>query len=513
MTRPYATDEQYERWFMAECCRCGRRRHKAGTWPDGYVCRTCSDRAVRKRGTCLGCGQDRALPGLRPGDGTAICTTCAGFSQTFDCSRCGFEGKLLGGRLCERCTFADRLTALLDDGSGRLRPALVPLFDLLLTMDKPGSGLAWLDMRRGQLGSASQLLRRLGLGEIPLTHDAFHELQPWRAASHLEELLMACGALPVADKHLCSFQRWLPAHLADIPDPEHAKTIRLFATWHVLPGLRARAERSHITPSIRRFASEQIKYATAFLHWLGERNSTLASCGQVDIDAWFAENPEHARTRLRGFLNWAMQGRHCPRSLAVPAMKISRRPTLSENERLAALGRLLTDAETPMRLRVAGVIVLLYAQPLSRVVRLTVDDVVHDGDAVLLRLGEPPSPVPAPVAALLLEHIATRANMNTATNPASRWLFPGRRTGQPLGSNHLSALLNKAGIPIAAARGAAIRQQLLELPAPVVADALGYHDKTTSRLRNETGGTWSRYAPGNHTRSPAGWVPRGTSDS
>jgi hypothetical protein len=115
--------------------------------------------------------------------------------------------------------------------------------------------------------------------------------------------------------------------------------------------------------------------------------------------------------------------------------------------------------------------------------------------------------------ALLREHIATRANINTATNPASRWLFPGRRTGQPLGSHHLSALLNQAGIPIAAARGAAIRQQLLELPAPVVADALGYHDKTTSRLRNETGGTWSRYAPGDHTRSPAGWVPRGTSDS
>ncbi len=30
-------------------------------------------------------------------------------------------------------------------------------------------------------------------------------------------------------------------------------------------------------------------------------------------------------------------------------------------------------------------------------------------------------------------------------------------------------------------RGAAIRQQLLELPAPVVADAFGYHAKTTSQ--------------------------------
>jgi hypothetical protein len=56
-----------------------------------------------------------------------------------------------------------------------------------------------------------------------------------------------------------------------------------------------------------------------------------------------------------------------------------------------------------------------------------------------------------------LEHITNRGDMNTAINPAFRWLFPGRRTGQPLGWNHLSALLNKAGIPIAAAHGAAIR--------------------------------------------------------
>ncbi|MFF9851763.1 site-specific integrase [Streptomyces litmocidini] len=194
-------------------------------------------------------------------------------------------------------------------------------------------------------------------------------------------------------------------------------------------------------------------------------------------------------------------------------MKVSRRAALSEDERLDALGRLLTDADVPVRLRAAGVIALLYAQPVSRIVRLSVDDVIRDGDTVLLRLGEPASPVPAPVAALLLEHIANRDNMNTATNPASCWLFPGRRAGQPFRPDHLSALLNEVGVPAAAARGAAIRQQLLELPGPVVADALGYHDKTTSRLIRETGGTWSRYAPGDHARSPTGWVPRGASNS
>ncbi|WP_316762495.1 hypothetical protein [Streptomyces herbicida] len=77
----------------------------------------------------------------------------------------------------------------------------------------------------------------------------------------------------------------------------------------------------------------------------------------------------------------------------------------------------------------------------------------------------------------------------------------------------MSSRLREIGIPVAAARGAAIRQQLLELPAPVVADALGYHDKATSRLLRESGGTWSRYAAGDHSRSPAGWAPKGTRDS
>ncbi|WP_311314999.1 hypothetical protein [Streptomyces naphthomycinicus] len=80
---------------------------------------------------------------------------------------------------------------------------------------------------------------------------------------------------------------------------------------------------------------------------------------------------------------------------------------------------------------------------------------------------------------LLPEHIANRDHMDTAAHRDSRWLFPGRRVGRPYRPGHLSGLLNKAGVPGAAARSAAIRQQPLELPAPVVADALGYHDKTT----------------------------------
>ncbi|GHE72606.1 hypothetical protein [Streptomyces capitiformicae] len=512
MSPAYKTPEQVERWHKRHCARCGRHGWFAARWPDGYVCRTCHDKALRVRGCCPDCGGERVLPGIRPGDGALICPDCADFMTSYRCSRCGHEGKLHGGRLCTRCTLADKLAELLDDGTGRIRPELVPLGELLLTADSPLSILTWLYMRTGKTGSAEDLLRRLGRGEIGLKHEAFHTLQPWRAASHLRELLMACGILPAIDKQICLFEGWLTGRLASVSDPEHRQIVRRFATWEVLPKLRARADRRPLTPGSRKYAADQVKRAASFLEWLADHDRTFATCGQVDIDLWHVEHKEHERNTIRPFLLWC-QNVKLTRRFRLPSPPTRRAAPLSQNERLDLLGQLLTDDSLPLRSRVAGIIVLLYAQPCTRVVRLTVDDVVHENGQVRLRLGEPPSPVPAPFAELLLAWIDNRDNMNTGTNHGSRWIFPGRRAGQPLHPFALSELINDIGVPTTASRTAAIRQQVLEMPAPVVADALGYHQVTTTKLAAEAGGTWSRYAPGDPTRSPAGWTPRGTGDS
>jgi hypothetical protein len=496
MDRPYATAEQFERWFKKTCARCGRHGYFAGVWPDGIVCRTCYDRALRTRGRCPGCGQDRVLPGRV--DGTAVCRDCAGIRVSFACTRCGEEGKLHGGRLCTRCTLADRLARLLDDGTGRIRPELVPLAEALTAMDNPLSGLTWLYPRRAT-GSPADLLRALACGQIKLTHQAFHTMEPWRAAEHLRDLLMSCGALPAVDKQLCSFERWLIGHLAGISNLERRQLIRRFATWYVLPRLRRSAECRPLTPGSRKYAADQVGHATAFLSWLDERGQDLERAGQSDIDAWFAEHREHDRRCLRAFLNWAMANRKTSRH-ELPATQIRHNAPLSEAHRLALLRRVLTDESAPLRSRVAAAIVLLYSQPLTRVARLTLDDVIHEGDEIFLRLGEPPSPIPRPVADLIDQQIAQRTNMRTAANPHSRWLIPGRRAGQPLRPEYLGKLLQRIGVPTTAARGAALRQHLLEVPSPVVADALGYHHVTTAKLADQAGTTWSSYAPGDHTR-------------
>jgi hypothetical protein len=231
---------------------------------------------------------------------------------------------------------------------------------------------------------------------------------------------MACDVLPAIDKQICSFERWLIIHLATITEPAHAQLVHRFATWEVLPRLRTRAMTKPITPAGRRFAGEQIKYATSFLGWLATHDRALHTCSQANIDTWHAEHNEHDRNCLRGFLLWGIASKLTGLIGRRAASTTRRAAPLPQRQRMELLGRLLTDPDPPLRSRVAGVIVLLYAQPVSRITRLTVDDVVHDQDQVLLRLGAPPSPVPAPVADLLLRWIDNRDNMNTATNPSSR---------------------------------------------------------------------------------------------
>jgi hypothetical protein len=106
------------------------------------------------------------------------------------------------------------------------------------------------------------------------------------------------------DKQICSFERWLAGHLAEITDLEHAQLIRRFATWEVLPPLRTRAERKAITPAGRRHAGDQVKHATAFLRWLSDPRRDLTACRQADVDAWHAEHHEYSRNTLRAFLRW-----------------------------------------------------------------------------------------------------------------------------------------------------------------------------------------------------------------
>ena len=109
---------------------------------------------------------------------------------------------------------------------------------------------------------------------------------------------------------------------------------------------------------------------------------------------------------------------------------------------------------------------LLYAQPLSRILRLSAGDLSSDeGGQTWLRLGYPPSPVPAPFDALLHQLADTR-HYQVPANHASDWLFPGRNAGQPAAYHYIAGLLRDHGLPLRTARISALRQARPRRPRP-----------------------------------------------
>jgi hypothetical protein len=65
------------------------------------------------------------------------CTDCAGGLGDFTCTRCGQEDWKHYRGVCGRCVLKDRLAVVLDDGTGQIRAELVPLFDLVTSMERP----------------------------------------------------------------------------------------------------------------------------------------------------------------------------------------------------------------------------------------------------------------------------------------------------------------------------------------------------------------------------------------
>jgi hypothetical protein len=479
------------------CARCGHAIGRSWAhWPEGYLCATCRTHALETYGPCAGCGADRLTPGIAP-DGGRLCTDCAGGLGDFTCPACGREGIRYRRDACGNCVLGERLAVLLDDGTGRIRPELAPFAAAFCQMKRPRGGITW--TRRPHV---QKMLRTLADPGTPVTHETLSGMSPWRSAAYLRDLLMLHGVLPPADRNLALFDRWLDEALARISEPGHRQVVGRFASWHVRRRLRGFADPGPVTGKQTQQARGEVSQAIAFLAWLHGRGRALAGCRQADVDAWYACGYT-ARKLTHAFLRWAMSSKLLPR-LAVPHQDTRNPAPISQRQRLDLLQRLLDGEEADLLTRVAAILMLLYAQPLTRILRLTLDDVLHDDGEVTIQLGDPPAPVPGPFASLLLRHAGQRLNLTTATNADARWLFPGRRAGQPMTPDTIERRLRRAGIPALRGRTAALRQLVLQAPAPVIATMLGYSHDGTAQVAAEAGSPWSRYAPGDHARPRTG---------
>ena len=157
--------------------------------------------------------------------------------------------------------------------------------------------------------------------------------------------------------------------------------------------------------------------------------------------------------------------------------------------------RLLHDDTLKPEDRLAGLLVLLYAQTATAVSQLTLDHIQHDGREVRLRLGREPLTLPAPVDTLILQLAATRRGHAAIGSPGtSPWLFPGGQPGKPISAYRLAERLRQLGIQSGKARSAALFQLATDLPAAVLARILGIHITVAATWQRAAAGDWTAYA-------------------
>lgn len=500
---------------LEQCARCGRRRPVSTRAPGGPVCPACVPRktlpctvcgktkpgmiskitgqpwcsaCAKSQAPCSQCGQAaRIRAGTRQ---EPLCGSCAapGIKRK-TCQACGAGGRLISGA-CRRCHLHSLLHELLASPTASL-PAdtLQPLRQALAGIERPEVALDWL--RRPPVRA---LLTELAAGQRPLTHTALDDLPPGKTLTHLRSVLVATGSLPGRDEHLAQLERWISQAVAARRDPGEKEILHRYAIWHVLRRLRYRTRSSHTTHSQAAVARRNIQAAIAFLDWLTTRALTLATCTQGRLDEWMGAASLSQRGPTGNFVRWARNQQLTPADF--PATRWDGPTgTIDAEARWEQARWLLHDDSPAPADRIAGLLVLLYAQQPAAISRLTHSHVQASGGQVSLLLGREPVILPEPLSTLVLQATAARKGHATIGAPdSSPWLLPGGRPGQPISPYRLSQRLRQIGVCPRPARSAALFQLATELPATILARLLGTHIDVAVSWQHASSGDWMTYA-------------------
>ena len=308
-------------------------------------------------------------------------------------------------------------------------------------------------------------------------------------------MLVATGALPERNEQLARLERWIAQAINERCDPRDRELLHHYAIWHLLRRLRQRNHDATTAYSQLDTVRQQVSAALGLLVWLHERNLALATCRQTDLDAWKISADSGHHDRGGHVVRWAI-ARGINRDLRFPATRWTgpARP-LGHEERWQQARRLLHDTIPTTEDRVAGLLLLLYAQRPATISRLYLDDVEVRDDGVDLRLGSVPVVLPEPLDALVRELITTRrGHAVLGRSEVSPWLFPGGRPGRPVSADRLGQRLRQLGLRPAAARSTALFHLATELPAVILARTLGIHIKVAVAWQHIAAGDWMNYA-------------------
>lgn len=448
------------------CALCGQARPVAARWPLGPVCRGCYSHVRVTPQPCSGCGDVRPLIGVDE-IGQRRCGLCSGAANPYTCRECGGSEEMYVEGRCVRCVLADRLrTQFLEPGG--TSELLLPLVDRLRRAPRPRSALEWLRRDNG----GAELLRRLIRNGEPLTHETLDVLGHSTGVISLRHMLVHVGVLPARNELLAQLEPWLDRALGNVA-PAHRHLLRTYGHWAVLRKARARAARTRYTANSAARSRSLVRAGIHFLNWIDHHQRPLGELTQHDVDAYLLAGG--TRLLVRDFLRWARH-RRLIGDVDVPCVRSADpHEFLDDDQRWALVRRFLGDEHTPLDVRVAGCLTLLFGLRATRIVTLQASDLITEHEGTYLTIDQRRVILPPALGHLLQAQADTAVPTSIIgrVDAANQWLFPGSLAGRHAHPHALTARLTRYGVPSRLGRNAALLALATDLPAAVLASQLG----------------------------------------
>ena len=498
---------------LETCTGCGRRRRVERRTADGPLCSRCPVLPVltcsicgtttacgisritgqpwcpacqHRQAACSACGRLAAIA-----SGTLaepLCADCAPSPAWAGCPACSHPGHPRPGQ-CARCLIGQRLDEVMGS-AGSLPPGLQALRYEIATAEHPVTAMRWLTKP-----AIAPVLSDLASGRMPLTHQAFDDLGQTQALGHLRQTLVAVGALPERDEEMTRLEAFLAALLDSQHGTERRRLLHRYLIWHLLKRLRGRNNGRPVTRQQSRMTRRLARGAVAFLDWLDAHDLTLSSCQQADLDRWLADERGIYREEAGRFIRWARASKLTAGYLPAAPRWNGPAHALDHQDRWDIARRLLHDDDLKPEDRLAGLLVILYAQGVTAISLMTVSQIQISEQAVRLHVGRVPIQLPEPVAALARIVVANRKGHATiGARQPSPWLFPGGQPARPVSTARLTQRVTDLGIRPGQARSTALFQLAAEVPAAILARTLGIHTDVAVTWQRLSAGDWTAYA-------------------
>jgi hypothetical protein len=305
---------------------------------------------------------------------------------------------------------------------------------------------------------------------------------------------VATEALPARDEQMARLERWISRTITERPDPDEQQLLHRYALWHLLRRLRGRLGDAATTHQQAVSVQQHVKAASTLLNWLNASGLTLANCQQRDLDTWLASDDAAHRREAGHFVRWARSQKLTRLEFAATRWD-GPAGVIDTETRWQQARRLLHDDALKPEDRVAGLLILFYAQWPATISRLTLVHVDCSDDQVRLRLGHEPVVLPEPLAALTRGLVASRrGHAAIGDQGTSPWLFPGGQPGRPISPYQLTERLRQIGLHPGQSRSTALFQLATDLPAALLARMLGIHISVAVAWQRASGGDWTTYA-------------------